>query len=392
MAGPSPRPRTPAKLARGATEPLPPLYASWLDQLLGDSIPRESEATCDDCPMCPKGGRQKAAEQFFDPYSKCCTYTPNLPNYLVGRIITDTDPAFARGRASVEERMRSGVGVTPLGLAPPASRTLLYQHVTAEAEGFGRARALRCAHYLDEAGGRCGIWRHRNSVCSTWFCKHVRGAVGMRFWKSILGLLIAVEAQLATWCVLELDPGAEALARLFPPPGDRPPSEKLRWGDIGVPADERARRAIWGSWWQREEAFYAECARRVNALDWNDVVRIGGPEIGVRSSLAKDRFAALTSEELPSSLEMGRYQVVSSSGAQTRIQSYSGGDLVDLPKELVDVLHRFDGRPVARVLNEIATKDGLSIERDLLLKLVDFEILMPAGAALKAAAGAAKSS
>src|SRR5262245_15774211 len=33
--------------------PLPPLYAGWMEALLGGSLPDESEATCDDCAMCP---------------------------------------------------------------------------------------------------------------------------------------------------------------------------------------------------------------------------------------------------------------------------------------------------------------------------------------------------
>lgn len=37
--------------AHGSSEPLPALYAGWLEDLLGAPIPRESRATCDDCAM-----------------------------------------------------------------------------------------------------------------------------------------------------------------------------------------------------------------------------------------------------------------------------------------------------------------------------------------------------
>src|SRR5947209_14647397 len=88
---------------------LPPLYAAWMDQLLAGSIPEETEATCSDCAMCTTGsGQASVSPFFFDPRTKCCTYIPQLPNFLVGRILADDDPAFAAGRATVEARLRTG--------------------------------------------------------------------------------------------------------------------------------------------------------------------------------------------------------------------------------------------------------------------------------------------
>src|SRR6266498_5696232 len=100
--------------------PLPALYAAWIDQLLAGPLPQESNATCDDCAMLPEDTRKPArSEAFFNPQTKCCTYVPELPNYLVGQILSDDDPAFASGRATVEERLHLGVNVTPLGLGQP---------------------------------------------------------------------------------------------------------------------------------------------------------------------------------------------------------------------------------------------------------------------------------
>ena len=70
-------------------EPLPPLYANWMAELLGGIIPRESRASCDNCAMCAVGGAgQQSAPRpyFFDPLVKCCSYVPDLPNFLVGGI------------------------------------------------------------------------------------------------------------------------------------------------------------------------------------------------------------------------------------------------------------------------------------------------------------------
>jgi hypothetical protein len=67
--------------------------------------------------MCQKPeDRPGQAMLFFNAETKCCTYLPALYNFLVGSILTDKDPAFAVGRASVEARLDAQVEVTPLGL------------------------------------------------------------------------------------------------------------------------------------------------------------------------------------------------------------------------------------------------------------------------------------
>src|SRR5215471_13758616 len=189
---------------------LPPLYARWIDDLLDGPIPAETRATCDDCVMCPKPGDTiNPEDRFFEPSIKCCSIVPVLPNFLVGRILSgdDPDPVSLEGRASVERRIKEGVAVTPLGLEWPAMIKLLYDN----SDAFGQSQTFRCPHYVEEAG-RCGIWRHRDSVCATWFCKHVRGEVGRKFWRdSLEPLLRIVEKSLAQWCVLKMDIGGAAL-------------------------------------------------------------------------------------------------------------------------------------------------------------------------------------
>ena len=98
-------------------ESLPPLYAGWLVQLLGETIPREERATCSACAMCARSGQEGTSKDyFFNPATKCCIYDPNLPNFLVGRILSDKDPAAETGRASLEQRIADAIGVTPLGV------------------------------------------------------------------------------------------------------------------------------------------------------------------------------------------------------------------------------------------------------------------------------------
>ena len=356
------------------TAVLPPLYARWMDALLEESVPPETRATCDDCAMCAPEGATEPETLYFSPRTKCCTYQPRLANYLVGRALEDEDFAFSAGRATLEQRIDAGVGVTPLGLGAPAKFGLLYQHGSA---GFGRAESLRCPHYIEEAGGRCGIWRNRNAVCATWFCKHERGAVGLAFWTRVRDLFLAVEGDLAVWCVVESDLDEEARSAVFEGrprmPGER---ESLSAADLDGRADPRMGRKLWGNWLGRERKFYRECARRVASLSWEDVLRICGPMVAARAGATRHAFAALLGEETPQRLIPGPLAIFSTGGGGVRVTGYSAYDPLDLAPEFLEVLPYFDGRPTAQARRAIRRDLGVRVEERLVRKLADFEILV----------------
>src|SRR5262245_42546607 len=81
---------------------LPSLYARWIADLLAAPIPEETIATCDNCVMCKPDA---VTPLVFRPEVKCCTYLPQLPNFIVGRILTDDRPSNSDGRATVVERI-----------------------------------------------------------------------------------------------------------------------------------------------------------------------------------------------------------------------------------------------------------------------------------------------
>lgn len=361
------------KLCRILPSALPPLYARWMEELLPGPIPRETEATCDDCAMWPGHGDQPRTDFFFLPETKCCTYIPTLPNYLVGRILADRDPAFAAGRATIEGRIEARIGVTPVGLASPPLHSLLYQHGRPLA--FGRSRRLRCPHYREETGGQCGIWRHRNATCATWFCKHVRGAVGLRFWQSLDQLLTITERNLGRWCALTLHLDAESLDRLFPPGTDRVMTESLDGRQIDEVVDDVRYRGLWGNWAGRERLFYRKAARLVDALNWRQVAEISGTDVRLFASLAVDRYRNLASPRTPERLTLGPFQVLAAGPSHTRVAGYSGLHPLDLPTELMQVLPFFDGRPTPQVLRSIRERFGLRLTPSLIRKLADFAIL-----------------
>jgi len=290
----------------------------------------------------------------------------------VGRILQDEGPGTEAGRASMEARIRAGVSVTPLGVDQTPLRRVMYE--SGGTQGFGKAAALRCPHFILETG-LCGIWRHRNSVCTTWFCKHVRGAVGARFWSDLNRLLGRIEIALAVWCVLELGLEHDALRQIVEvDPGTKGP---LSDTDLdGVP-DPAAYRRVWGRWHGREREFYLEAARLVTPLSWDQVMAIGGPRLRLVAALVSDAHAKATSVELPEKLVPGRFEATPLPDGTVRVVSYMGHDPLVLPQETLQVLAHFDGRPVREVLASLERDEKLSIETDFILQLADFEILVP---------------
>ena len=293
-------------IADAPAKGLAPLHARWLEAALGGKIPSEPHATCENCAMLPvPGGADEHRDAvFFNPKTKCCTYLPRLHNFLVGAILADEAPDMAEGRARVLERIGKKVGVTPLWVGAGGAYSLMYDH----GDGvFGHSEAMRCPYYLeDRIGGGCGIWRHRNSVCMTWFCKHERGATAKRFWDSAKELLMAVEENLAIHCLVTLGFDDAALRANFPfkvPKSQR--TETVKGDELDGTVSPERYRALWGSWAGREQELYRQCDAIVRDMEWKDVERIGGATVALLSQLARAAYQTATSDDLPERLEIG---------------------------------------------------------------------------------------
>src|SRR4051812_32253399 len=128
---------------------LPSLYGNLLPELFAKGIPAEAKATCANCAMCqPRDDGESPSSaveavdgqnRFFKPDTKCCTYHPRLPNYLVGALLADSSAEMAEGRRRMEEKIASGIGLTPQWLRAPAKYSLLYAN---QRTAFGRASSL----------------------------------------------------------------------------------------------------------------------------------------------------------------------------------------------------------------------------------------------------------
>jgi hypothetical protein len=348
------------------------MYARWMADALAGPIPKETRATCDDCAMCVHAERPLLPTEYaFNPATKCCTYIPEVPNFLLGKILVDGDPSLADGRALVEARLVENNAVTPFGLGRPPGYMVFYR--TVSDQSFGRLRSLRCPYYIEE-GGRCGIWKHRESMCATWYCKHTRGAVGMRFWRALHQLLFAIERALTVWCINELDLGAPTLRRLFPPLFTR--STGGDWQEcIGDLSDLAS---LWGNWYGREREFFIECARRVEPLAWKDVLALAGPEVQTVLTFTRDAYQALLSEDVPPSLRVGAMRLVGLGPRNGQFWSYSNLDGMEMPLRVIEMLHVFDGRPTHEAIHEVYMETGVDLDEGVVRQLADFEVLVPA--------------
>ena len=380
---------------------LPSLYSRWVGEFLGELPPDETLATCSSCAMCPSASDQRIGVRYFKPDTKCCTYMPDLPNYLVGAALTDDDPAMARGRASLMARIAARSGVVPLGVFAPQAARQRYQE-TAKA-GFGRDAELLCPHYIAD-GGLCGIWRYRNSVCATYFCKHNRGGTGAKFWHLLRDLLLDVERDLATWCLAELGFGPEGAGLQLPRDSSGLLRDANEDGDTvnsainGVvngaanASDDSARPVpalnvsngssssgdrvkMWGAWAGKEAELFAECARLVAPLSWPEVIAACGPAVRLIARSVHDSYARMLSTDIPGALRAEPYRVIGSGAGKVQLRGYSSSDTVEIPVKLLEVLHYFDGRPTREALAAIQAEQKLHIQDGLLRRLVDYGFL-----------------
>jgi hypothetical protein len=339
------------------TSALPPLYERWIEEFLQSPPPAESRSTCQDCPMISADPARNASEHHFNPRTKCCTYWPELPNFLAGFILQDEDPSFARARAQMETFLvTKEMMITPLGATPPPSFFEQYNKL----KSFGTDLSLRCPFYQEDQTGNCGIWKYRNGRCATWFCRFSRGSVSVVFWKYMDQLFNAIEKSLSRWCVLQFGFANEALQQIFPPPRTQ----------------MRISATMWDQWLGREREFFVECSRSVAALHWNDVSRIGGIDLEVPARLLRESHLQLLRHDLPASLKLNQWKHWTAADPEMmRIWTYSRYDPIEVPRRIVDVLSYFQNCTTEQALARIEQEKGIRLDREYVRMLTDFGVL-----------------
>lgn len=338
--------------AHPTLQALPPLMRSWAEAALDPAvIPVEHRADCRACPMVGEG------DDAFHADVRCCTYEPVLLNFQVGAFFRRVDPRLERGRQRLEARIRERAGVTPLGIDRPPSYPLWR---AADEERFGKDADLACG-YLDASDdARCTVHEARNSVCATWFCKHVRGAKGGRFWLALRAFLGAMEQSLAHHCLRELGVGDEALLALA--------LEKDRPFQKPPPA---LYAALWAEHRFQEQRFYASCHELVEGLEGPTALALGGASVDRhrRALLAAARH--LEPGPLPAVVMLGPRTVSERRGERVALRTYRDSDPIVLGTDELETVAACEGGPGE------AAAERLGEER--LRVLLDHEVLVPAG-------------
>jgi Fe-S-cluster containining protein len=326
---------------------LPPLFERWLTELHGAAPPEQPRTTCSSCPMI----KDLLADHQFTRETKCCTFFPDMASFLVGGVLLDEHPGMAEGRRRLGERIAMGQQVTPLGVSRPQIFLKLY----GVGETFGKQPALRCPYYIAE-GGQCGVWRHRESTCATWFCKYEHGTLGFQFWTAQHRLLKAVERGVATTVALDLGIEEEALDLLL---STRETIDRER--------DAEIYRAVWEPWLGREHEYYEETARRVAAMSWADVLERAKGQLEERVVDARATWEQLQSPPpMPDLVRIRPLRRAGGDGRRVLLKSYSDYDPLEVTAETAAALEAIDGRPVEVIVEELRER---GVDRDFLQHL-----------------------
>ena len=308
-----------------------PLYAPLFSEFFDRPEVVETRATCDTCAMCDQGQIAPVAMDYFKPDAKCCTYHPGLANYLVGAILADDGEELAEGRRRLRARIAARIGVTPRMVQAPRKYNLIY--AAARGTGvFGRTKALLCPYFDAEGGGRCTVWRYREAVCSTYFCKYTAGKPGWEFWDTLKGYLNTTERLLAHYAATTIDatltePAVERFALTLEDVEDRAPNDA-----------DYAR--YWGKWVGREEEFYIACYERVKNLSKEVFHKNVDDTPECRAFLARleAKYDAIAKPIQPKTLVRAK-NLKSRIGEETVVvTTYNPYDAFSLERELFDVL------------------------------------------------------
>jgi Fe-S-cluster containining protein len=346
---------------------MPRVYERVLPPFFDTLAPEEPKATCNACTMLPPADPMPGVT-YFRADTKCCTYQPFIPNYLVGAILADPEPLMAEGQRRVRAHIASRIGVTARWLAPSRKHTALFR--AARESSFGRSTLLRCPYYKEE-GGLCTVWRHRESVCSTFFCKYAAGADGQAFWRAVDAYMRMVERELAAHVVLTLAPEL----REPPRPLDQMSLEELE----DRPPTEEDYRSFWGDWQGREEEFYRAAHDYVQGLSREAFERILAPSGGEPEELRAltAAYDKMRTTVLPERLVLDLYRPPMPVDDGVVVGSYSKYEPIKLTQALFEVLQEMRAdETVEEFRARMMREHEVEVPAEMLLSLHQLRVLI----------------
>jgi hypothetical protein len=362
--------------ARTLRDVLPSVYGSLLSDIFDRPEIVETRATCSNCAMCDKGEGKQVGMEYFRPDTKCCTFHPTLPNYLVGGLLADENKDVAEGKRRMRERIKSRIGVTPQWVAPP-KKMILFTAAARDSGFFGRSNAYVCPYYDPEGAGRCTIWRYREVVCTTYFCKFNGGKPAWELWKALRDYMGFVEMGLSSYAASSIDPG-------FTEP--KTGRVQLTIEDL----EDRAPNAetyakYWSKWLGREEELYIACHEKVRSIPREEFAHNidntpRGRELLANLAACYEGTSAKTlPERLVRNPKIKEYPIED----KVVVTTYNTCDPLSVEKDLYDVLGLLKPEDsVDQNLARLEKDQGVALAPDLLRYLfVQGVLVEPAAAA-----------
>jgi len=352
---------------------LPEVYRKFFPPFFEESIPIETLATCNDCAMCNKPGEPPMpGVNYFKPESKCCTFFPKLPNYLVGGLLSDTTPDLEEGRRRIIQRINERIGIIPSGVYPPKKYAILFKRGTDKT--FGRNKTLICPYYV-KAGGNCSIWKFRETVCTTYYCKSIAGQEGKKFWASMNLYLSHVQESLMMHVIHTLNLDVEPILEQLKSQN----LEVLEVSDLDeVPLTQEEYSKLWGEWAGREVEFYKRAFEVVEAVTPERFQEICGVNQKIFLKSLDQRRTEITSPKMPDVLIRNPELKSMALGTDRHVVRTETGFFI-IQNSLYEALDLFDGKRTRTEIAQIVKqKWNDTLRDDLLIPMFLNKIIVPA--------------
>ncbi len=363
---------------------LPKFYKKFFPVFFHQEIPEESFATCSNCAMiCQDKNEFENVDQLrrkpFLASTKCCTYYPRLPNYLVGGLLSDNDPALKEGQIRIRQAIKRKIGITPYGVRPPGKYSLLYREGI---DTFGHSRYLRCPYYHIE-NGNCTIWKYREAVCSTYFCKTVAGMNGKMFWNALRIYLSSIEESLCEYVLLQMNfDSKDILSKFVSAPfsknGNNSKAGRLSIEEMDdLPPGENAYKDMWKNWVNKEEAFYKTTYEIVNALTRKDLENITGVHQEVLFKDLQSAFNKMVKIPKVVKLHPGQKSKLKNEGMFN--VHFEGDDVAfGLPKVIFQYFDftEDEAKPYKEIQTLLAENENIELDDTLILSLYQNGVLI----------------
>ncbi len=349
---------------------IPVFYHRFLPPFFDKEIPAEAFASCKTCPMTAKSRGEMESETSgpFAPETKCCTFVPRVPNYFAGAVFSD--PETMIGRDLLKKRISLQRGIFPQGIYPDKKYRLLYEF--GRKHGFGRSSLLKCPYYL-QGEFNCSLWKYRESICATWFCKYLGGEAGKAFWDEMRDLFKLVQEKLTEHAIRELG------LSVIPPFGE---DEQLTYEDLEeLPMHPEEYRQRWQHWEGREEEFYTRCYEIINKLEVSSFNRLLGEEYTDQLKATEEKYHNMIL--IPDQLQLnpdypfeevvpGRYRICLKSciDRNETVITYA----FDLPFPVIVGFR--DGKSTEQVLKKLSREYDIQLGKEVIIALYHHGILI----------------